>query len=506
MTTEPTDTILSRGEKEQLIRGNLEALERDLLEGRLVFESKPRVVEWQFSNFCNMSCTMCYDGDNPPLKKMPEPVVERIASEVLPSASILQPFFGSEPLVLTWDHTLSLTARYDLDLDIITNVQFLDEAKFAQLEPYVSTITFSIDSHIEGVYERIRLRANTKKVFENLPVAAKLCYEHGIETELNIVFMTENAAFLDESVAYFADAGVRTVRILKYIDIVPGREMSDAFRSMKPAWIESMKQKIIRVAEEKRIQVIFIFDEVDYYDYRLPNPNQRKDRKNNLWFERFKCFYPGYCRQSLELLRIDAGGESFPCCVTPGDELMLGNVTESPVDEVWNGTEAQDLRRAMMTGDLPAVCRGCKDLVHQAIAAQQHMPFVDPVAGEHTAGDLLPDRRILEVDGPAHLAREVEPPTLSWTPPSEHVDYYVIGLAMGGEQHPDNLTVRCPADQTEWRFPDDAWAALRPNIGYWWTVWGINESDPSASVRAPAIRCLRRHRAMPRMAGSTLRY
>ena len=168
MKTDPITPALTREAKHALVTANREALERDLFEGRLVYESKPRTVEWQFSNFCNMSCIMCYDGNNPPMKKMPSLIVERLARELLPTAAIVQPFYGSEPLVVTWDLSRDLATEYRLQLDIVTNLQYLDEAKFKELEPHVSAIIFSIDSHIEGIYSRIRLRAKTDQVFRNL--------------------------------------------------------------------------------------------------------------------------------------------------------------------------------------------------------------------------------------------------------------------------------------------------------------------------------------------------
>ena len=47
---------------------NRALLDRDLREKRLVFESRPYEAHVQFSNFCNMSCVMCLDGNNPPLQ------------------------------------------------------------------------------------------------------------------------------------------------------------------------------------------------------------------------------------------------------------------------------------------------------------------------------------------------------------------------------------------------------------------------------------------------------
>ena len=171
----PTTTPISREEKERLLRENREALDRDMWNQALTFESMPRAVDLQLSNFCNMSCTMCYDGDNPPLEKLDEEIATSIGEEILPTASVITPFAGSEPLILTWDMTLGFAERYRVELDLITNAQFLDDEKFRQLEPHVTKLTFSVDSHMRDVYERIRLRSRPDKVFENIPRAAELC-------------------------------------------------------------------------------------------------------------------------------------------------------------------------------------------------------------------------------------------------------------------------------------------------------------------------------------------
>ena len=61
-------------QRERLATRNRALLDRELLEKRLVFVSGPYEAHVQFSNFCNMSCIMCWDGENPPLKRM-DPVV-----------------------------------------------------------------------------------------------------------------------------------------------------------------------------------------------------------------------------------------------------------------------------------------------------------------------------------------------------------------------------------------------------------------------------------------------
>src|SRR5262245_22568128 len=142
----------------RLARGR-ELREQDFWTGRLEFSSRPLLLHLQLSNFCNMSCIMCWDGNDAPLRKMPDTVLERLEREALPHAVAIEPFVGSEPLIVTWDLALALARRHGLQLDLVTNVQFLDEKKFAELEPHVSYIRFSVDSHIREVYEKIRVRS-----------------------------------------------------------------------------------------------------------------------------------------------------------------------------------------------------------------------------------------------------------------------------------------------------------------------------------------------------------
>jgi len=76
------------GEKRRHVAENRARLEHDLWSGSLSFSSRPRIVDVQFSNFCNMACTMCYPDGNPPLQKLPAEVLEKLARDVFPGASI----------------------------------------------------------------------------------------------------------------------------------------------------------------------------------------------------------------------------------------------------------------------------------------------------------------------------------------------------------------------------------------------------------------------------------
>lgn len=507
--TVPRTAPISREQKAELLRENRARLDGDLWNQKLVFESMPRSVDLQLSNFCNMSCTMCYDGVNPPLEKLDEEMVEALAAEILPTAAIVTPFAGSEPLILTWDLTLSLAQRYGVELELITNAQFLDEPKFHQLEPHVSKLVFSIDSHMRDVYERIRLRSKPNKVFENLPRAAQLCRDHGIEPEANVVFMVENAPFMDETVAYLADQGCATVRLLAFHmapNLTTDRIYSDPAVHMSEEWFDWMMGKIRRVAEEKKIRLLYEGPKREELDFRPSDRTERIPQGHSVWDE-LRLFYPGYCVQSVDRIKVETDGNVYPCCVASSGNLRLGNVNEQSFQEIWNGPEAQDLRRGMLTLDLPKLCKTCEFHTAWIRDELEHLPMVDWFYDIHCGGAVprVDDaRRTLEITGPEHMTRSQESPLFSWNAPAETPDKYLLVLGVGGTWHEGNRVFEIDGVATEYRVPQEAWAELKPNLGHWWTIWGLYDGALDRSVRGAKLRCVVRHQPIPRVAGSTL--
>ena len=499
------------GVKHQALIDNRACLDRDLLEGRLRFESRPRVTELQLSNFCNMSCTMCYDGNNPPMKKMSARVVEVLERDVFPTASVLSPFVGSEPLIITWDLARELAERHELTLDLITNAQYLDEERFREVEPLVSSVTFSIDSHLPDIYERIRLRAKTKAVFENLPVAARLCREHGIEPQANIVFMVENAPFLDQTVAYLADQGCTTVRILSLLmseALTPDRVYSDALRHFSPEWIRWMLGKLEKLAQEKQIDVTFEGHTRHSFSHRPLDAGYRKDRRseNAVWDE-LNYFLPGYCVQSVDHLKVHADGAAYPCCVAGGETLKLGNLEDQKFDEVWNGPESRDLRRAMLTQDLPEICKGCTFHTAYILPEQDHLPMVYWYDVHHAPDDKPAERAVatLESEAPGHLERSEMSPEFRWQAAGMDVARYLLVLGLGGIHHPENQIFEVEGHVTSIRLPEERWQALRPNVAWWWYVLAMPvDADNDQPQRSARLRCVVRHQDIPRIEGSTL--
>ena len=70
------------------------------------------------------------------------------------------------------------------------------------------------------------------------------------------------------------------------------------------------------------------------------------------------------CRRPWSLMYVSANGNVLPCCIsvftdTPYEDLVLGNLFESSVAEVWNGERYRAWRGAMLSGEPPEACKGC---------------------------------------------------------------------------------------------------------------------------------------------------
>jgi radical SAM protein with 4Fe4S-binding SPASM domain len=444
---------------------------------------------------------MCYDGVNPPTKKLPEPIVEALAAELFPTASTFVPFATSEPLILTWDLTRRLAEQYGVELEITTNVQFLDEAKLLELEPIVGSIQFSIDSHIREVYDSIRLRARSDKVFRNLPIAARYLRDRGVDLSANVVFMTVNAPHIHDTVAFLADAGVPWIHIQKLFYNKPEARLDDPVLQFSREWIDAMKARVRKVAEEKKIKVAFDFDGYEVVD-RLPKDTFYRPRKSKSEIlEELRRIYPGYCPQSVLRLKVDNEGNAYPCCVGVGEKLKLGNVVEQTFDEIWNGPTNQDLRRGMLTGDVPDLCQACNFRIGPIMAECNSLPFCTK---HHPALEALPDQWTLEVLGPAHLTRAESMPIIRWKRPDVPFDHYELVFSLGGWE-PDALFY-ISKEKTSFEGSDVLWNQMMPNAAYWWTIWAVPNADRSKAVRAKTVRAIIHHKPIPRVAGSTLVY
>jgi len=70
------------------------------------------------------------------------------------------------------------------------------------------------------------------------------------------------------------------------------------------------------------------------------------------------------CTRPWRSTYVTANGNVLPCCFAPFtttdyEGVVLANVFERPMAEIWNGPEYEAFRRSHASDDPPECCRGC---------------------------------------------------------------------------------------------------------------------------------------------------
>ena len=227
-------------------------------------------------------------------------------------------------------------------------------------------------------------------------MAAALAREKGIECLGQVVFMTKNAATLAGTVSYLADAGVESVDVLQLLDVNGRSGLLDPLVHFSAEYVESIKRDCIEAARSKRTRLIWNAGGYERHDFRVRKvpPRVRKDW-NYRWEERMRRTVPGYCINVQSRVQVDADGTITPCAYATDDDLVLGRLGDQPLEDIWNGANARDLRRAMLTWDYPALCGSCMRTNKRP--PEVYLPFVAGGAGADRApaggGDGLRARR-----------------------------------------------------------------------------------------------------------------
>lgn len=486
----------------------------DLLSQRTVYSGGPYEAHIQFSNYCNMSCIMCWDGRNPPAEKSSPELLNIISQQVAPHLSVITPYSGSEPLVWSWDETREMAMQNSVLLCITTNCQYLDEQRFHELKDITETLLLSIDSHIPEIFEIIRPGGNTQKVYANLKTTARLCREYQVECIVNIVLMTLNAPHLAETIEYLGDLGIESVNVIQMLDVNGRSSYFDPLLHFSQEYIDWVKQRCLKMTQKKQMRLIWSVAGFFEYDYRPSDCVQPLDRKS--WNDRFDArmrrMFPGFCRNVFNRLRIDRHGDVAPCCYATQGQLSLGNLNTQHFDDIWNGPSAQDLRRGMLCGDVPAHCSSCRFI--DPIGPQKSLEFVEIIDEEirdsATNGQEISAQLILLE--PTHASRHEDPPEIQFARPNYEIREYQFVISFAGETediHRITIDSVDTADQENvfrFQIPDAMWQQLRSNVGYWWNLWAIPADANHPILRFEHSSALIRHRHLPRIEGSDLQY
>jgi len=140
------------------------------------------------------------------------------------------------------------------------------------------------------------------------------------------------------------------------------------------------KHNLLEVNEARRLakewgvdRVVFKTAQLEAFDREegekwLPEePRLRRyDLKGDKWV--LRRMEKPFCQRILSSTVIQADGDVVPCCFDKDGEFVMGNLFETPFEEVWKGQKYYNFRFRVQNCIRPPMCRNCTEGLHHMTA------------------------------------------------------------------------------------------------------------------------------------------
>ncbi len=273
----------------------------------------PKVIEIQFHNKCNSNCLICpYKDMNYSYKKMTNELFEKFLNEIDESKlKKIIPYLNNEPFldVDFINKVKRIRNKFKkLEIEISSNVSMIREEDIIEMSHLdITELRLSVFGYKKDTYNRIMPYLNYEKTFEELKKISNIMSKSN--TIISIV-MIDNGE-IDEQ---------------EFIDM---KKMCN--------------------------ELGFNFERWGFLD-RSDNVTYKS---NNVYNEDVS-----YCEQNrpLERMHILSDGRVIFCCQDWAHSLVVGNINDNTISEVWNSSIYNDARDSLYIKekDSPLICKKCK--------------------------------------------------------------------------------------------------------------------------------------------------
>lgn len=239
-----------------------------------------------------------------------------------------------------------------------SNAILLDEARGdALVAAGLDELRVSLDAITPELYARLRGVDALPKVIANLEAFVK---RHGGRATPKVslwwVSMQANLPQLPDFVRLAARLGIPEVYMQRLVYFGGGEQIGEnatmqAGQSLHAA-LEQQQAQLVRECEQLAAELNLTFRASG-----ATTPSESvATRGEHPWQG---------CLRPWILMYLTANGSALPCCISPFatqdyPQIILGNVLDQPVTEVWNGARYQALRSAVLSeAPAPWPCQFC---------------------------------------------------------------------------------------------------------------------------------------------------
>ncbi|MBM4393559.1 MAG: radical SAM protein [Deltaproteobacteria bacterium] len=279
--------------------------------------SKPLTMLLLVNRGCNLRCSFCDLWDRP--EEMPTERALRLLDEAAAIGTKTLVITGGEPLLHggIFDIVRAARAR-GLSVNITTNGTLVERHYDALVESGVSSLSFSIDG-TPATHDRIRGQKGAHG--RTWKALLRTIHDGRIDTAVYFVVTRENVGELVTVYEQARAAGAR-------FDFWPVNDAKDQYLTTpeaREAWLAAIDTLSRRDAE--------VAAKAHYYAEALGYHGGETGAVR--------------CLGLVDQYGVTYKGDLLPCCVWGGDGLVVGNVFERPLRELWASREVQDHREKL---------------------------------------------------------------------------------------------------------------------------------------------------------------
>lgn len=294
---------------------------------------------------CNLRCKHCYSIAGKKLEnELSFKEIKRAIDELKQLGTIRIFFTGGEPFMRPDIlDILNYTDKNGFAMYISTNGTLIDlhTINYLRALKHLRTFQVSIDG-LRKTHDSIR---GVKGTFDKAINTIKLAKRKLKNTKITIIstLMKENASEMDKLLRLAIKLGVDNFGIVTLYPIKRSGEVTDVSSLEKYKIFKKLSE--IYIKENPKVNIGLLVPPAI-----IPQPLTELEYGGG-----YVCSFPS-------LLGIGANGEVAPCDgLLSCKELILGNVREKSLNEIWNHPLMKKLRK-IKPEDIEGVCRKCKYL------------------------------------------------------------------------------------------------------------------------------------------------
>ena len=288
----------------------------------------PRVLRVEPASSCNLACSHCPTGTIDMSRGiMSRAIFENVLRDVRGSEGAVRTvvlYHGGEPLLNPRFFEMVSDMRSTgpgLFIKTVSNGMAMNESNRQKLlDSGLDLIEFSLDGESAQENDRVRKKSNASRVIENI---------------LELIKQKKKYQLAKPNIS------ISNTQFIRHESALEKRAV------MVPKWLRD-----------------FFGDDVEYkthYAVRWPHMSLT-DNAGTLMYDILRDpngIESNYCDHAFNTITVRANGDVVPCCYDLTSRLVMGNIQENTLSQIWKSDKYRLFRASFVRRNLVSICNNC---------------------------------------------------------------------------------------------------------------------------------------------------